>query len=159
MGVFQHGHGPSTIPNGEQTKGFSIYFPLEIDYNGHMDAYNKNNKENARINRKQRNATRQEGVLWHTYLKQCPINFARQYRLDNYILDFYAPSIKLAIEIDGGQHYEDKTKEYDNRRTSVLNTYGVQVMRLSNLDIDKHLRESIDLIVAKIEELKGNKIY
>ena len=103
-----------------------------------MYRYKAGNLTHARNNRKQRNATRQEGVLWHCYLKNCPINFSRQYRIDNYIVDFYAPSIKLAIELDGGQHYEEDGMEYDRRRTKRLNDLGVTVLRFTNPDVDRH---------------------
>ena len=43
--------------------------------------------------------------MWHVFLKLCEINFARQYRIANYILDFYAPSVKLAIEIDSFRRF------------------------------------------------------
>ncbi len=79
--------------------------------------------------------------------------------MDNYILDFYAPSIKLAIELDGGQHYEDKGLAYDAHRTEVLSRLGVTVLRFSNLDIDKHLKRSVDQIVAQIELLLGKSLY
>ncbi len=124
-----------------------------------MDRYNHDNITYARNNRKQRNATRQEGVLWHCYLKKCPVNFARQYRIDDYIVDFYAPSIKLAIELDGGQHYEENGLEYDRRRTNKLNELGVTVLRFTNPDIDRHLRRTVKQIVVAIEDLTGKSIY
>ena len=124
-----------------------------------MDKYKSDNLDFARQNRKQRNATRQEGVLWHTYLKTCPINFTRQYRIDNYILDFYAPSIKLAIELDGSQHFEEQGLLYDEQRTKLLNDLGITVLRFSNLDIDKHLKRSVDQIVVQIEQLTGKPLY
>ena len=124
-----------------------------------MDRYNKNNLSHSRHNRRQRIATRQEGVLWHTFLKSCPINFCRQYRADNYILDFYAPSIRLAIEIDGGQHYEAEGMAYDAQRTATLKEMGITVMRLSNKDIDKRLKASIQAIVLQIEALTGKPLY
>lgn len=124
-----------------------------------MDTYNPNNLQYARENRKQRNATRQEGVLWHCYLKFCPVNFTRQYRIGEYIVDFYAPSIKLAIEIDGGQHYEEKGREYDRCRTEELNKKGVTVLRFINPDIDRHLRRTVEQIVCEIERLSGKSVY
>ena len=124
-----------------------------------MEKYNHNNLTYARNNRKQRNATRQEGVFWHCYLKNCPINFTRQYRIDDYIVDFYAPSIKLAIELDGGQHYEEDGLEYDRRRTNKLNELGVTVLRFTNPDVDRHLRRTVEQIVAAIESLTGKSIY
>ena len=119
-----------------------------------MLRYNSDNLNFARANRKQRNSTRQEGILWHCYLKSCPINFSRQYRVDNYILDFYAPSIKLAIELDGSQHFEDRGEAYDIVRTERLNNVGVTVLRFTNLDVDIHLADVVRQIENKIRDLK-----
>ena len=124
-----------------------------------MWKYKSENREYARHNRRQRNATRQEGVLWHCFLKKCPIHFYRQYRIDDYIVDFYAPTVKLAIEIDGSQHYEDKNIVYDNKRTEKLNEYGITVLRFTNIDIDRHLRQSTEQIEYVLKQLSGGEIY
>ncbi len=111
-----------------------------------MIPYDPKNLENARQNRRQRNATRQEGVLWHTFLKKCDPRFYRQYRVGIYILDFYCPKRKLAIEIDGGQHYADEGMRYDENRTLSLNEKGITVLRFTNEDIDKNLKGTIEVI-------------
>ena len=119
-----------------------------------MDRYNGKNLDRARRNRRERNATRQEGVLWHVFLKKHKINFSRQYRIGNYILDFYAPSIRLAIEIDGGQHYEDRSLAYDVARTEYLNARGICVLRFTNSDVDKSLIAVMSAINKEIERIK-----
>ena len=118
-----------------------------------MERYESKNLKRARTNRRERNATRQEAVLWHTFLKSSVVNFARQYRIGNYILDFYAPSIKLAIEIDGGQHYEDAAIAYDSARTLYLNNCGIRVLRFTNADIDKNLNATIRSIKRAMGEI------
>ena len=75
--------------------------------------------------------------------------------MDRYILDFYAPSIKLAIEIDGGQHYEDEAIAYDRERTALLQEKGVTVLRFTNDDIDKRLNATILAIEKEVEKLKA----
>ena len=125
-------------------------------YNQYMEHYEGKNKENARKMRRGRNATRQEGILWHVFLKHNETNFARQYRIGNYILDFYAPSIKLAIEIDGGQHYEDEALRYDQARTAFLQEHDIEVLRFTNTDIDKNLYAVMDAIRRGIEKRKIN---
>ena len=133
----------------------SIYFPFYLCYTSYMERYNGKNLENARRNRRERNATHQEAILWHVFLKKHIINFSRQYRMERYILDFYAPSIKLAIEIDGGQHYEDEAIAYDRERTALLQEKGVTVLRFTNDDIDKRLNATILAIEKEIEKLKA----
>ncbi len=59
-----------------------------------------------------RNHTRAERVLWRqSRNKQFHgVKFFRQYSVGAYIIDFYSPSLKLGIEVDGGQHAEEENK-------------------------------------------------
>lgn len=104
-----------------------------------------------------RHATRHEGLLWHTYLEKCEVNFTRQYRIGTYILDFYAPSIRLAIEIDGGQHYDDAALLYDEKRTGFPNTKGIAVLRFTDSDIEKNLHGSTLKIEEEINRIMHQK--
>ena len=99
-----------------------------------------------------RNATQQERHLWYDFLSQYPHRFNRQKIIGNYIVDFYCHNAKLAIELDGSQHYDDHGKDYDKKRTEELNKYGIKVIRFSNLDIARNFAgvcEAIDLAVAE----------
>ena len=84
-----------------------------------------------------KNQTDAEKKLW-SVLRDCQmigIKFRRQFSIGRYILDFYAPQYKLAIEADGGQHYEVEGRQQDELRTSELSNLGVQILRFSNLEI------------------------
>lgn len=61
--------------------------------------------------------------------------------MGNYILDFYCHRAKLAIEIDGSQHYEDKQEAYVLERTAYLRKLGILVIRYTNGDILFRLNE------------------
>jgi very-short-patch-repair endonuclease len=50
--------------------------------------------------------TKEERRLWYEYLKNYPKQFRRQVTCDRYILDFYCAAAKLAVELDGSQHYD-----------------------------------------------------
>ena len=123
-----------------------------------MWQYNPDNKKLAQSNRRQRNATRQEGVLWHTFLKNCPVRFYRQYRIDNYIVDFYSPSAKLVIELDGSQHYEEKNELRERTRTKTLEQNGITVLRFTNHDVDRNLKRTTEQILYVLEDLLGRPI-
>ena len=73
--------------------------------------------------------------------EKSPIRFYRQKIVDKYILDFYCHRAKLAIEIDGSQHYEDKQETYDFERTAYLKKLGILVIRYTNRDISLHFIE------------------
>lgn len=105
-----------------------------------------------------RNATPQENKLWYEFLRNYPIRFQQQKTIDNYIVDFYCHKAKLVVEIDGSQHY-DKTKSLlDSKRTSKLNSLGLNVLRFSNNDINScfdSVCEKINYEVHKQIETAG----
>ena len=98
-----------------------------------MYSYNKKLVSNAQELRK--NMTAEERHLWYDFLKKLPIPVKRQKNIENYILDFYIPSAKLAIEIDGRQHKLVENREDDRIRDEFLNSLGITVVRYTNDDI------------------------
>ena len=96
--------------------------------------YNGNNIPSAKYLRK--NATPQENHLWYDFLCNYEIRFQRQKAIDNFIADFYCHKAKLVIEIDGMQHYTDKSLAYDEFRTEILEGYDLTVIRFTNRQID-----------------------
>lgn len=58
--------------------------------------------------------------------------FRRQHSVGNYILDFYCPSQKLAIELDGAGHFTEEGITRDEIRTQFLNECGITVIRFEN---------------------------
>ena len=61
---------------------------------------------NAKVLRK--NMTKEERHLWYDFLKDYPVRVLRQKVIDRYIVDFYFSAARIAIELDGSQHYEEK---------------------------------------------------
>ena len=60
------------------------------------------------------------------------LKFRRQYPFDQFVLDFYCPSLKLAIELDGSQHETADGKVHDAARTAELQGWEIKVLRFSN---------------------------
>ena len=92
-------------------------------------------KQYARMLRNQ--MTKEERHLWYDFLKPYPVRFLRQYIVDRYIVDFYCPSAKLVIEVDGSQHYESEGLVHDKIRTETLNQYGLTVLRFTNRQVNR----------------------
>ena len=90
-----------------------------------------------------------EKKLWY-YLRNhgfFELKFFRQYGVGPYIIDFYCPKKKIAIEIDGGQHIQDKIR--DDERTAYLNRKGINVMRFWN----HHILKDIDPVLERIRQI------
>jgi len=111
-----------------------------------------NNKKNQKsVRRDLRNgATPQEVVLW-SRLKhsQLGFKFRRQFSVGNYVMDFYCPQKRLAIEIDGSQHIDS---EPDRKRTDFLNAQNIQVLRFWNNEIDTNIAGVLLKICTLLED-------
>jgi very-short-patch-repair endonuclease len=110
--------------------------------------YNKNLKGIARELRKK--MTDAEKLLWSRISRRqlSGRQFYRQRIIENYIVDFYCPTARLVIEIDGGQHYYGEVQESDKTRDSKLHDIGLKVLRFSNLDVLKNT----DVVLEHIYE-------
>lgn len=71
--------------------------------------------------------------------------FRRQAPVGRYVLDFYCPALKLAVEVDGQQHATLWMGEYDGERTVYLRSQGIEVVRIANklLATDSLMAEQI----------------
>jgi len=86
-----------------------------------------------------KNMTLEERILWYHFLKDYPVQWNRQKVFGPYIVDFYCKRLKLVIELDGSQHYEEVGESYDQKRTAYLESLGLQVLRFGNTDIKTNL--------------------
>jgi very-short-patch-repair endonuclease len=94
-----------------------------------------------------------EAKLW-THLKNAQLDgrkFRRQHSVDRYILDFYCPQERLAIELDGEVHSFVSTQEYDLERDAFLNMFGIKVLRFENRLVFK----DIEAVLIEIQRHFG----
>ena len=101
--------------------------------------------------------TPQEKQLWYHFLSGHALHFRRQHPVAYYILDFYCAKAKLAIEIDGAEHYTESGKISDQARTELLNKYGITVIRFSNSQIDHHFDDVCKVIDEELARIMGNR--
>lgn len=84
-----------------------------------------------------------ESQLWF-YLRDRRfhgIKFRRQYSVGRYVVDFYCPKVRLAIEIDGDSHYVADAPEQDKVRQEYIEACGITVARFTNQEITQHVEE------------------
>jgi len=117
--------------------------------------YDKKNKLNSQYLRK--NLTATESLLWSRLRRKqlCGVQFYRQKPILNYVLDFYAPVVKLVIEIDGGQHYEQSMIARDAVRDDNLFKLGLTVLRFSNLEVLNSIDDVVSVIFNKVSGYKN----
>jgi len=92
-------------------------------------------------------STEAERVLWRrlSARKVAGVRFNRQVPIGPFICDFVARSMKLIVEIDGGQHAIEV--EQDAQRTRFLAGQGSRVIRFWNNDV----MERIEGVILEIE--------
>ena len=98
------------------------------------------------------NATDAERILW-SRLKGRQLlgyKFRRQHGIGVFIMDFYCPERKLAIEIDGSTHWTEGEKEYDRRRQEYIELYGIRFLRFSNFDVYKNIEGVLTVIAEAV---------
>jgi very-short-patch-repair endonuclease len=94
------------------------------------------------------NLTPAEAKLWK-FLQGKQLDgrkFRRQHSVSNYILDFYCPEEKLAVELDGQGHFEASQAEYDAERDLFLKHCGIKVLRFENKWVWENLEGLLDEI-------------
>ena len=95
----------------------------------HNQAYLKSFRKELRSN-----LTPAEAMLWKA-LQRGQLDgrkFRRQHSFGKYILDFYCPAEKLAVELDGRHHFSEAGFEADSERTAFLESFGIRVLRFEN---------------------------
>ena len=115
--------------------------------------YHYNPKFKIRARKLRKNMTKAEKKLWsHIRKKQIKgIQFLRQRPIGNYVVDFYASEADFIVEVDGGQHYQDEEKEYNQRRDDYLQGLGLRICRYTNYEV----LENVESVVEEIERNVG----
>ena len=93
--------------------------------------------------------TSAEVVLWKMLSgrRLDGLKFRRQFGVGPYVLDFYCPELRLAIELDGAAHDTPEAIHYDRERTAWLTEeFGIRVLRFRN----EQVFETPDLVIEEI---------
>ena len=92
--------------------------------------------------------------LWYRLRRKqiLGVQFYRQKPIGNYIADFYAPAVKLVVELDGAQHLELGQAKHDAQRTRYLEQQGLKVLRF---DDRQALLQTESVLEAIFQALKN----
>lgn len=120
--------------------------------------YNKIKQAEARrLLRK--NTTKTEAIIW-SHLRNRQLNglkFRRQFSINNYIVDFYCSSLKLAIEIDGLIHKQKNIKKVDKIRQEQIESLGITFLRFTNNEIINEISKIKEKILSFIPLLNKER--
>ncbi len=88
-----------------------------------------------RVRQLRHDAPRAEKALWYECLKnhRTGFRFRRQYPFGPYVLDFYCPEARLAVEIDGESHLD--RAESDDIGDQLLEKHGIETLRFHAYEI------------------------
>jgi very-short-patch-repair endonuclease len=114
------------------------------------------NKKILQANRKKlrNNLTPAEAALWEL-IKNKKLDgrkFRRQHSIGNFILDFYCPEEKLAIELDGEDHYWDEGIKRDKIKTAYIKSHGIEILRFENKLVFKDQEFVLNTIKNKFRD-------
>lgn len=111
-------------------------------------------KRNPKKTKKQRRYLRNNMKKWEIRLwndlkgrKMYGFKVRRQYGFDNYVVDFYCPELKLAVEVDGDVHYYKEKMIKDGKKDQILKREDIKVVRIEVMD----LKEDYESMIVYLE--------
>lgn len=97
-------------------------------------------------------STEAEQILWKEIRnRKLGAKFIRQYSIDGYVMDFYCPSARVGVEIEGGIHKSRKI--YDAYREKYLNAFRIKILKFSNEEVLRDLNKVILTIKSNVPSL------
>jgi very-short-patch-repair endonuclease len=110
-----------------------------------------NRSEQKQLRRRLRsNMPAPELILWSKLRngQLFGLRFRRQYSVGAYVLDFYCPRSRVAVEIDGESHFTSEGCRHDARRSVFLQSANIRVLRVTNADIMTNLAGVLEAIAG-----------
>ena len=116
------------------------------------------NKSSEREKRRylRNNMPKAELLLWSELKgrKLRGYKFRRQYGVNGFVLDFYCPELKLALEVDGDSHFQEGMEVNDLERQLIIESYGITFLRFTNNDVYENMTAVLERILEFMEEVK-----
>jgi very-short-patch-repair endonuclease len=120
--------------------------------------YTKKTQQEKR-RRLRRAMTDAEIILWAELKnKSLGVRFLRQYSIGAYVVDFYCPLLKLAIEVDGVTHITEEQAAYDKNRENELENLNVSFLRFTNGQVYSDIENVVGVIKERINQESNGKL-
>jgi len=120
----------------------------------------KNTSAIKNFRRKLRNnSTPAEAALWNILKEKkiAGLQFRRQFSIGNFILDFYCPKLRLAIELDGNYHDFVDIKDLE-RDKYLAENFGIQTIRFENKTVFQQPETIVNSILNVLEETHSTAV-
>ncbi len=113
--------------------------------------YNKQSEKTKR-RKLRRKSTEAEKLLWEKLRgrKLSGLKFRRQYSIAQFVLDFYCPEKRFAIELDGGIHEKKDVKNHDENRDGFIEGFGIKIIRIKNELVLDDIDSALEYIKEQI---------
>ena len=104
------------------------------------------------------NMPKAEVLVW-TRLQgsQTGCRFRRQFSVGPFVIDFYCPSLRLAVEIDGDSHFEKAAQAADEERQAFIEALGIKLLRFTNNEVFNNLDSVVEAIGHTALSLAGSR--
>jgi len=96
-----------------------------------------------------------EKIFWQKIRRnQIGYKFRRQFGIGKYVVDFYCPKLRLAVEIDGASHVMAKQAKTDKEREIYLESLNIKIKRYNNIDVKNNSEEVLNNLIVFCNNLK-----
>ncbi|MFA6588488.1 MAG: endonuclease domain-containing protein [Patescibacteria group bacterium] len=104
-----------------------------------------------------KNMPKAEILLWGKLKNKqlLGFKFRRQFSVGRYVVDFYCPQLRLAIEIDGETHLSKDAKSYDQERQKIIEKFDIKFLRFWNTDIYNNIDGVLERIIENLNKLNN----
>ena len=120
-----------------------------------MTQFFNKTSEKAKRRSLRNNMPKPEAVIWSKLKgkQMLGYKFRRQYSVNRYVVDFYCPELKLAVEIDGDSHFQEESRDDDNLRQAFIESFDIQFLRFTNEDVYKNLEGVLETVRRMVLEI------
>jgi very-short-patch-repair endonuclease len=121
--------------------------------------YNQQSQNDLRKYLRKEQTPAETWLWWHIQGKQLGYKFRRQYGVGPFVVDFYCPKLRLAIEVDGDTHFGSEAEAYDLRRERYLNEANIHVIRFTNDEVYNNIEDVLEVIQQQFPSANQTPLY